>query len=404
MSVQSVGTPAAPGRQLPKITDVLAPRHPELTEFRRDLHRHPELSNSEHRTTDRVAAALTDAGLAPVPLKGTGLVVDVGEGPIALALRGDIDALPLQDLTDARYRSVNPGVSHACGHDYHTTSVLGTALLLEDIRKSVGLGGRIRLIFQPAEEVTPGGALGVIEQGTLDGVPRVLALHCDPNVDVGRIGCRIGAITAAGDTVRVVLRGAGGHTSRPHLTQDLVYALSQVASQVPSVLQRRIDARHAVSLVWGMISSGVAPNVVPGIGSISGTLRCLDVDGWHQAAELLPQIVEQVAGPYGVDVELDHKRGVPPVVNTEDEATLLENAARGELGAGSVQLTPQSMGGEDFAWYLTRVPGAMARLGTRTPGGRTFDIHQGDFDADERTLEYGIRTLTAAALSALNAA
>ncbi|WP_218852805.1 amidohydrolase [Spelaeicoccus albus] len=387
---------------MPKIADVLAPRHAELLDFRRDLHRHPELSNSEHRTTARVVEALETAGLDPVALKGTGAFVDVGDGPIVLAIRGDIDALPLQDLTGERFRSTNPGVSHACGHDYHTTSVLGSALLLEDIRKRAGdLGGRVRFIFQPAEEVTPGGALGVIEQGTLDGVPRALALHCDPNVDVGRIGCRIGAITAAGDTVRVVLRGTGGHTSRPHLTQDLVYALAQVASQVPSVLQRRIDARHAVSLVWGMISSGVAPNVVPGIGSISGTLRCLDVDGWHQAAELLPQIVEQVAGPYGVEVELDHKRGVPPVVNTEDEATLLENAARSELGAGSVQLTPQSMGGEDFAWYLTRVPGAMARLGTRTPGGRTFDIHQGDFDADERTLEFGIRTLTAAALSAL---
>nr|WP_179430059.1 amidohydrolase [Spelaeicoccus albus] len=384
------------------MADVLAPRHAELLDFRRDLHRHPELSNSEHRTTARVVEALETAGLDPVALKGTGAFVDVGDGPIVLAIRGDIDALPLQDLTGERFRSTNPGVSHACGHDYHTTSVLGSALLLEDIRKRAGdLGGRVRFIFQPAEEVTPGGALGVIEQGTLDGVPRALALHCDPNVDVGRIGCRIGAITAAGDTVRVVLRGTGGHTSRPHLTQDLVYALAQVASQVPSVLQRRIDARHAVSLVWGMISSGVAPNVVPGIGSISGTLRCLDVDGWHQAAELLPQIVEQVAGPYGVEVELDHKRGVPPVVNTEDEATLLENAARSELGAGSVQLTPQSMGGEDFAWYLTRVPGAMARLGTRTPGGRTFDIHQGDFDADERTLEFGIRTLTAAALSAL---
>ncbi|GAB3558999.1 M20 family metallopeptidase [Spelaeicoccus albus] len=402
MSAQSAGTTAAARPQLPKIADVLAPRHAELLDFRRDLHRHPELSNSEHRTTARVVEALETAGLDPVALKGTGAFVDVGDGPIVLAIRGDIDALPLQDLTGERFRSTNPGVSHACGHDYHTTSVLGSALLLEDIRKRAGdLGGRVRFIFQPAEEVTPGGALGVIEQGTLDGVPRALALHCDPNVDVGRIGCRIGAITAAGDTVRVVLRGTGGHTSRPHLTQDLVYALAQVASQVPSVLQRRIDARHAVSLVWGMISSGVAPNVVPGIGSISGTLRCLDVDGWHQAAELLPQIVEQVAGPYGVEVELDHKRGVPPVVNTEDEATLLENAARSELGAGSVQLTPQSMGGEDFAWYLTRVPGAMARLGTRTPGGRTFDIHQGDFDADERTLEFGIRTLTAAALSAL---
>ncbi|WGW10844.1 amidohydrolase [Saxibacter everestensis] len=386
-----------------RIAELLKPRYHALTEFRRDLHQHPELSNQEYLTTQKIIEALRSTGLKPKALGGTGVVCDVGSGPIALALRGDIDALPVPDRTTTTFRSVNPGVAHACGHDVHATALLGTGQVLEDLHQQLsgGLGGTIRLIFQPAEEVTPGGAISVIDQGALDEVPRILALHCDPNLDVGKVGTRIGAITAAGDTVRVVLRGKGGHTSRPHLTQDLVFALAQVATQVPTALARLIDARHSVSLVWGTISSGVAPNVVPGSGSLSGTLRCLDVDGWHQAAELLPTIVEQIAGPYGVEVELDHKRGVPPVVNTEIEMGLMEAAIREELGANSIVLTPQSMGGEDFAWYLTHVPGAMARLGTRTPGGTTYDIHQGDYEVDERALGYGIRVLTASALKAL---
>src|SRR5690606_8990975 len=152
---------------------------------------------------------------------------------------------------------------------------------------------------------------------------------------------------------------------------------------------RLIDPRHAISLVWGHIESGHAPNAIPSTGLLSGTLRCLDVDGWNQVAEVLPDLVERIAGPYGVDVDLDHRRGVPPVVNTEDEVALAEAAVRDALGPDSVLLTPQSMGGEDFAWYLTRTPGALLRLGTRTPGGRTYDLHQGDLVVDERAILAG---------------
>src|SRR5699024_8212467 len=173
----------------------------------------------------------------------------------------------------------------------HLTALLRAVLALPRLPQSVpgGRGGRVRLIFQPGEEVTPGGALRVISQGVLDDVPEVYAVHCDPNVDIGKVGSRIGAITAAGDTVIIRLSGHGGHTSRPHLTEDLVYALGKLATDLPSTLGRLIDPRHAISLVWGEISAGHAANVVPSEGILRGTLRCLDVDGWNQVAEVLPE-------------------------------------------------------------------------------------------------------------------
>ncbi len=377
---------------------------PELLEFRRDIHAHPELSFQEFATTDKLAARLEAAGLTPRRLDGSGLVCDVGEGPIALALRADIDALPIDDLITEDFASTVPGVAHACGHDVHLTGLLGAGIALQRAHETTpgGLGGRVRLIFQPGEEVTPGGALRVISQGALDDVPEIYAVHCDPNVDVGRIGSRIGAITAAGDTVTIRLTGHGGHTSRPHLTEDLVYALGKLATDLPSTLGRLIDPRHAISLVWGEISAGHAANVVPSEGILRGTLRCLDVDGWNQVAEVLPELVERIAGPYGVKVDLEHRRGVPPVVNTEDQVALIESAVRTELGENSVQLTPQSMGGEDFAWYLTHCPGALVRMGTRTPGGITYDIHQGDLLIDEGSVPIAARIFTATALKVLD--
>ncbi|MFZ3416089.1 amidohydrolase [Arthrobacter sp. 3Tela_A] len=378
----------------------VAPILGELIDFRRDLHSHPELSHKEFRTTDRIVEALEAAGLQPKRLENTGAYVDVGDGPIGLALRADIDALPVLEETGLPYASVNTGIAHACGHDIHTTVMLGAARVLAKLDAEGLLGGRIRVIFQPAEEVMPGGALSVIEQGVLSGVPRILALHCDPRVDVGQVGTRIGAITSASDTIRIELSGRGGHTSRPHLTEDLVFALSQIAVSVPAILSRRIDVRSGVSVVWGQIHAGSAPNAIPGHGFMAGTMRCLDAEAWHAAGELLDDVVREVAAPYGVEVALEHTRGVPPVINSEAETGLIEASARAELGEDSVVLTPQSMGGEDFAWMTQAIPGAMMRLGTRTPGGETFDLHRGDYNPDELAISCGVSVMAAAAVRA----
>jgi amidohydrolase len=391
---------------LPSVKPWVKPMLDELVDFRREVHANPELSFVEYKTTERIMSKLRAAGLTPVTLAEigdaeTGGYVDIGTGPIAMGLRADIDALPILEETGLDYASVVAGVAHSCGHDIHTTVMLGVALTLKAMDDQEPLGARIRVIFQPAEEKMPGGALSVIAAGILDEVPRILALHCEPRIDAGKIGTRIGAITSASDTIKIELTGRGGHTSRPHLTEDLVFAMSQIAINVPAVLSRRIDVRSAVSVVWGQIHAGSAPNAIPATGYLAGTMRCLDGEAWAGAGDLLDEVVRQVASPYGVEVKLEHIRGVPPVINTEEETDLIEDSARAEIGSAAIVLTPQSMGGEDFAWMTNKVPGAMMRLGTRTPGGEDYDLHRGDYIPDEAAIEVGVTVMAAASLRAI---
>lgn len=374
---------------------------PQLIEFRRAVHQNPELSFMEFNTTERIVAQLEAAGMKPQRFEGTGCFVDIGSGPYAVALRADIDALPILETTGLEFTSQNPGVMHACGHDIHQTVMLGVAIVLHQLNEEAPLGRTVRVIFQPAEEQLPGGAVQVIEQGVLKNIPRAFALHCEPKVDVGKIGTRIGAITSASDTIKIRLSGHGGHTSRPHLTEDLIYAMSQIAINVPAVLSRRMDVRSGVLVAWGQVEAGVAPNAIPSEGFMAGTMRCLDADAWYRAGEILDDVIEQVAAPYGVKAEVEHIRGVPPVVNTEDETTMVETASRAELGEDSVVLVEQSMGGEDFAWMLQEVPGSMIRLGTRTPGGPTYDLHRDDYNPDERAIKCGVQVMASTALRAV---
>ncbi|MFS8200890.1 amidohydrolase [Streptomyces sp. CWNU-52B] len=376
----------------------------ELVAFRRDLHMHPELGNQEFRTTAAIKERLERAGLRPRVLDtGTGLVCDIGVPDPAfpmLALRADIDGLPIPDTKDeCAYRSTVPDRAHACGHDVHTTVVLGAGLVLADLHAKGLLDRAVRLIFQPAEEVLPGGAPDVIKSGGLDGVGRIVGVHCDPKVDAGRIGLRYGPITSACDRVEVSLDGPGGHTARPHLTTDLVTAAARVAVDVPAVVARRVDARSGLSLTWGRIESGHACNVIPQHAELSGTVRCLDLAAWRAAPDLVHAAIDEVATLHRAKSVIDYVRGVPPVVNDPDVTDLLRAAMTARLGAHSVEDTEQSLGGEDFSWYLEQVPGAMARLGVRTPGERTVrDLHQGNFDADEAAITVGVELFTAAAL------
>jgi len=383
----------------------LAALEDELLAFRRDLHAYPELSHAETRTTARVAARLTAAGVRVRLLTGTGLIGDIGavDPAYRVALRADMDALPLTERTGLAFASQSDGVCHACGHDVHVAVVLGAGLALQEQADSLaaqGLG--VRLIFQPAEEVTPGGALGVIEQGGIQGVDAIFSIHCDPTLDVGLVGLRDGPITAATDSLTITLSGRGGHTSRPHLTQDLIYALGKVVTDVPAALSRRVDPRSGVALVWGTVHSGSAENVIPSTGTVSGTLRMLDAQLWKDIGPLLEELVHAVVRPYAVSATIEHRRGAPPVVNDPVLVARLHAAAEQMLGRAAPTSTAQSLGGEDFAWYLQAVPGAMARLGTRTPGGRTYDLHQGDLVVDETAVAMGARLLLGAATAHLS--
>src|SRR5215831_3290095 len=225
-----------PAADLPgRLDEFLAARTQELIDFRRDLHAHPEIAHTERRTTGKVA-----------------------ERP----LRADLDALPIPDEKNVPYRSTVPNACHACGHDVHTSVLVGAGLFLAECADRGLLPGRVRLLFQPAEEVVEG-ALAAMGEGAITGVDRIFALHCDPRFEVGQIGLRTGPITGACDKIRVKVSGPGGHTARPHLTADLVYALGKIVTELPAALSRRVDPRSSLSLVWGRISAGLAPNAIP---------------------------------------------------------------------------------------------------------------------------------------------
>jgi amidohydrolase len=381
------------------IDDVVTGIEDELVAFRRDLHTHPELSWREVRTTALVAARITQAGWRVTELPRTGLVAEIGTGGPVIALRADLDALPVRDLTGDPWASTVEGVTHACGHDVHTAALVGAAVALGRVHEQGLLHGRVRLLFQPAEEVMPGGALSLIELGALDDVDRIFGLHCDPTLDVGSVGLREGPITGAADHLDVTLSGSGGHTSRPHLTEDLTYALGKVVTELPAILSRRLDPRAGVSVVWGIVRAGSAHNVIPATGRAGGTVRMLDAVAWAEAEKLVPLVVEQIVAPYGVHAQVDYQRGVPPVVNDVASIALLAGAVERVLGPDGHVPTQQSLGGEDFGWYLDRVRGAMGRLGTRTPGGPTYDLHQGNLRVDDRAVGVGARVLAQVALA-----
>jgi amidohydrolase len=329
------------------------------------------------------------------------VLADLGEDGPLVALRADLDALPLNDTTPDPWRSQVRGVAHACGHDVHTTALLGAGLALAEVHAAGLLPGRVRLLFQPAEEVMPGGAARLMNAGALDEVERIFCLHCDPTIDLGRVGLREGPITGAADSLEIQLSGSGGHTSRPHLTEDLTFALGKLVTELPAVLSRRFDPRAGVSVVWGMVQAGVAMNVIPSHGRASGTVRMLDGVAWAEAEQLVRETIEQLVSPYGVRAQIDYVRGVPPVVNDHLSTVLLGRAIETVVGEDGHVSTSQSLGGEDFAWYLSHVPGAMARLGTRTPGGPTYDLHQGDLRVDEGAVAVGAKVLATAAVETL---
>jgi amidohydrolase len=383
----------------------LASRGAELVAVRRHLHAHPELSHQEFETASMIARELAVAGLNPRLLpKGNGVICDIGEGERAIALRADLDALPLQDTKDVSYRSTVDGVAHACGHDVHTTILLGVGLALAQLDERGELPGRVRLLFQPAEECVPSGAPEVIAAGGLKDVSAIFALHCAPQLPAGLVGVRSGPFTAAADTLEVTLRGRGGHTARPHLTADLIHALGRVIVDVPSLLDRRVDARAGVSMVWGRVQAGEAYNAIPGEGSVKGTVRILNRDAWREAPALITQLVHDVVAATGAEADVRYLRGVPPVINDRIATAIIAGAAGAALGSDRVVEAEISMGGEDFAFYLEQVPGAMIRLGTSTPGSDVnLDIHQSTFDVDERAIGYGVRVMVHTALGALAA-
>ncbi|QGU03871.1 amidohydrolase [Corynebacterium comes] len=372
-----------------RIDEWLSNHRDEVVGWRRHLHSHPELSHMEHETTEFLEETLNSYGLMPRRFPGTGLMVDIGpDTGDRLAFRADLDALALTEMTRLPYASAVPGVAHACGHDVHTTIALALACALADNADALRHG--VRVLFQPAEEVMEGGASDVIAWGGLDGVGSIFGLHVEPKLKVGKVGVRTGAITSAADVLRIKVTGPGGHSARPHLTNDVVFGLSSLVTQLPALLSRRVDPRTGTVLVFGSLNAGYAPNAIPESGQLTGTIRTADVATWRSLQELMEELIAQVLAPTGCSHELIYQRGVPPVINDDVATAMLADAARA-IDPQAVVQAPQSSGGEDFSMYLEHVPGSMARLGCWSGKGRMQDLHQGDLNVDERSIGVGIR-------------
>ncbi|MBV7282805.1 MULTISPECIES: amidohydrolase [Corynebacterium] len=365
--------------------------HDVVLSWRRHLHSHPELSHREYETTDFLEQVLRSYGLEPVRFPDTGLRVDLGpDTGEKLAFRADIDALPITEITGLDFASEKQGYMHACGHDVHTTIALATACALSSFDLNLG----VRFIFQPAEEVLEGGAPEVISYGALEGVGSIYALHVEPKLKVGKVGVRTGAITSAADSLTITVSGHGGHSARPHLTEDVVYALGALVTQLPGLLSRRVDPRSGTVLAFGSVKAGFAANALPQHGVLLGTVRTADIRVWRMMQPLMEELIQQVVAPTGCEAQVRYVRGVPPVVNDDVATAVLADAAT-SVDPHAVVEAPQSSGGEDFSWYLEHVPGSMARLGCWDGTGTPGDLHQGDLVVDERAISVGIRLFAA---------
>lgn len=394
------------------LTTLLRQHGEEAIAFRRSLHMHPELSQQEFQTTTAIASRLDVAGL-PVSIlpSRVGLTSEVAagaDGPL-IALRADIDALPLPDLKTTPYASTVPGVTHACGHDAHTTIVMGAGIALDALHRAGAVDpdlprvGPVRLLFQPSEEKAPGGARDIIAAGGLADAAAIIGLHCDPTLTAGQVGFRVGAVTSAVDLVEITLSGPGGHTARPHLTVNLLEEAGRVLLQLPEqVLADLPSPEGHARLVFGTVQAGQAPNVIPTQATIAGTFRTLHRDTWDLAPQVIGQRLEALFDDSRLGVRLEHLRGAPPVVNDERITDLAARAAAAALGDEAVVGAEPSLGGEDFSFYLDQVPGTYFRLGVARPGADrpAPALHTSLFDIDETAIAVGVRVLVHAVLQA----
>ncbi|MGZ5384466.1 MAG: amidohydrolase [Acidimicrobiia bacterium] len=368
---------------------------PRAVELRRAIHRRPELGRQEFATTQLVVRALAGAGITSrVRPANTGLIAEVGMGGSLVGFRADLDALPIHEQTGLPFASELPGLMHACGHDAHTAIAVGIALALTELKT---LPGRVRFVFQPAEELFPGGADELMGEGAIDGVQAIIAFHVDPALPPGQIGFKTGPITSSSDRFLITIDGPGGHTARPHESVDTIYAAGQVITQLPAFLDRLVDARMPLSLVFGRVQGGMAANVIPTSVELSGTCRSLDHDTWERMPKLIDRLVHEIVAPLGATATVTYDVGIPPVINDQFVVAEVEYAVSSVLGTHAVALTHASLGAEDFSYFLQEIPGALFRLGAELPD-RRIDLHSAWFDIDEAAIETGIVAGTAALL------
>ncbi|HEY9761929.1 MAG TPA: M20 family metallopeptidase [Trichocoleus sp.] len=378
--------------QIQAIADEITPR---LIEIRRHLHSHPELSGQEYKTAAYVAGVMSSCGLRVQELIGkTGVVAELegnGTTPL-LAVRADMDGLPIAERTELDFISNQPGIMHACGHDVHTTVGLGAAMILS--RLDCPAVGKTRFLFQPAEE-TAQGARWMIEDGVMQDVAAIFSLHAYPSIRAGTIGIRYGALTAAADDLEIVILGESGHGARPHEAVDAIWIASQVVTTLQQSISRTQNPLHPVVLTIGHINGGRAANVIADRVTLLGTVRSLHPDTRSRLPQWIEKIVAGVCEPYGAKFEINYRRGVPSVLNDPELTQITEACAEAALGRDHVQLIYEpSLGAEDFSLYLEHAPGTMFRLGVGFANRATnYPLHHPKFEVDEAAIITGVVTM-----------
>lgn len=376
----------------------------EVISWRREIHRWPELGCQEVKTCALVMEALKALGVECRVAAGTGVIglIKGGMPGKTIALRADMDALPIQEESGLPFASQRPGIMHACGHDAHAAMLLGAAKILAGMASK--LKGNVKLLFQPSEEHHPGGAKPLIAEGALENprVDLVVGLHVDPLMPGGHLGLKTGTVMAAADTFELRILGKGGHGAAPHLTVDPVVLAAQVVLALQTIASRRVDPLEPVVVTVGSIHGGEVNNIIPEEVSLKGTVRTLSPLLRQRVQGMLVELVSGIVRGAGGDFDLQYRPGYPPVVNDTQAASLVKAAAAKVLGPeGVVEVHRASMGGEDFAYYAQEVPGCFAFLGVGTPDGEPVPWHNPRFKLDEDALIYGTAVLVQAALDFL---
>ena len=376
---------------------------PELVDFRRDLHMNPELSFHEVRTPEKIAEfqrALGNEVRTGVGGRGVVATLRGGKPGRTVALRADFDALPIQDAKDVPYKSTVPGVMHACGHDIHTAGLLGVAKVLSEVRDQ--LEGNVVFIHQFAEEVTPGGAKAMIEDGALDGVDVIYGAHVHSPEEYGTVGTIAGPAMAAADAFEITVQGKGGHGAMPHQSVDPVVVASHLILALQQIVSRQVNPLQSAVVTVGSINAGIAFNVIPDSVSLKGTVRTFKPEVKATVLAAIESMVENVCKAFGAEGKLSYTHGYPPVVNHAAETARVTRLAQEILGADKVLEQEPSMGGEDFAYYLEKVPGSFFFTGGRNAGiNATFPHHHPNFDVDERSMLVTGKLFIAAVLEEL---
>ncbi len=373
---------------------------PQLIAVRRDIHAHPELAFEEVRTAGVVAAELTRMGIAHrtgVGRTGVVGVIEGGRPGPTLAIRADMDALPMPEETGLPFASTVPGKMHACGHDIHTTTLLGVAEVLKELTPQ--LAGRVVLIFQPAEE-SLGGAKAMIADGAAEGVDMAIGFHNAPDMPVGRFGFCRGPTLAAADRFDLLIKGKGGHAAHPYAAIDPIVAGAAFVSQAQTVVSREIRPMHPAVVTIGMFHGGTAPNIIPETVELKGTVRTLHAEARDVAEAALKRLATGLEAMHRVTCTLDYRRGVPPLVNDDRVLDPVLSAVRAQLGEVISEGVP-SMGAEDFAEFSALMPTMQLRVGAGAPG-RDDRLHNTKYQPDERCIGLGVQALARAALEILS--